>query len=128
VNDPISLYVTVVVLGALLTVLVGALLYRNGEPFLDEVFADQEKARSVNRLLVVLFNLVVLGILALFSVVDVPWVSGAFQIVVTKLGVVLLVLGIAHGTTMVALSRIRARRVPQTSGGVTVAPVTRPAP
>lgn len=121
-NDPITLYVTVVVLGALLTVLVGVLLYRNGEPFLDEVFADREKARSVNRLLVVLFNLVVLGILALFSVVDVPWVSGAFQIVVTKLGVVLLVLGIAHGTTMLALSRIRARRVPRTSRGVTVAP------
>lgn len=110
-NEPIDLYVTVVVLGALLTVLVGVLLYRNGEPFLVDVFGgDRERATGINRLLVVLFHLVVLGMLALISVLEVPWATGATQIVLTKLGVVLLVLGGAHGATMAVLTRIRLRR------------------
>lgn len=109
-TDPIDLYVTVVVLGAVLTIVVGLILYRVGEPFLEEVFGDRRRARSMNRLLVVLFNLVVLGILALISVIDVPWVQGEVQLVVTKLGVVLLVLGAAHGFAMYGLGRIRSRR------------------
>ena len=35
---------------------------------------------------------------------------GAFQTVITKIGLVLLVLGAAHGGTMLALARIRSRR------------------
>lgn len=120
-SDPINLYVTVVVLGTLLTVLVGAILYRSGQPFLAEVLGDPQQAGSVNRLLVVLFHLIVLGVLALISVVDLPWVQGTLQIVVAKLGVVLLVLGAAHGTTMLALVRIRSRRrVPRRADGVSV--------
>ena len=110
VNDSIGLYVTVVLLGTMLTVLVGMLLYRNGEPFLTEVLGDRERATGINRLLLVLFLLVVLGVLALISVVDVPWVDDAPQLVLTKLGVVLLVLGAAHGTTMGGLLRMRIRR------------------
>ncbi|MGH3921462.1 MAG: hypothetical protein ACRDTT_01060 [Pseudonocardiaceae bacterium] len=123
-NEPIALYVTVVVLGTMLTVLVGVILYRNGEPFLTEVFGDREKATGVNRLLVVLFHLVVLGVLALISVLEVPWVQDETQIVLTKLGVVLLVLGAAHGITMLVLSRMRIRRRPPRLGSqVTVQPV-----
>ena len=109
-NEPVGLYVTVVVLGAMITVLVGVILYRNGEPFLADVLGDQDRAVGVNRLLVVLFHLVVLGMLALISVLAVPWAEGAMEIVLTKLGLVLLVLGIAHGMTMLVLTRIRTRR------------------
>lgn len=124
-NEPIDLYVAVVVLGAVITVLVGVLLYRNGEPFLTDVFGgDRERAIGINRLLVVLFHLVVLGMLALISVLEVPWATGATQLVLTKLGVVLLVLGAAHGATMVVLTRIRLRRRGPKAGS---APTVQPA-
>lgn len=122
-NEPIELYVTVVIVGLMLTVLVGMILYRNGEPFLVEVFGDRDKAMGINRLLVVLFHLVMLGILAVISVIEVPWAESATQIVLTKLGVVLLVLGAGHGTTMLVLSRIRTRRrLPKLRREVTVQP------
>lgn len=123
-NEPIDLYVTVVVLGAVITVLVGVLLYRNGEPFLVDVFGgDRERATGINRLLVVLFHLIVLGLLALISVLEVPWATSTTQLVLTKLGVVLLVLGAAHGATMTVLTRIRLRRrVPRAGSTPTVQP------
>lgn len=108
--DPIDLYVTVVLLGAGLTVVVGLILYRAGEPFLEEVFDDPERAHSINSLLIVLFHLIVLGVLALISVAEVPWAQGWLQIMVSKLGVVLLILGAAHGITMYGLGRVRSRR------------------
>ncbi|MGH4026809.1 MAG: hypothetical protein ACRDRV_19730 [Pseudonocardiaceae bacterium] len=110
-NEPVGLYLTVVLLGAALTVLVGVLLYRNGEPFLAEVLGDRERAAWLNRLLLVLFLLVVLGVLALISVIELPWVDSAIQLVMTKLGVVLLVLGVAHGLMMLMLQRMRTRRL-----------------
>ncbi|HEX2298204.1 MAG TPA: hypothetical protein VHH34_06765 [Pseudonocardiaceae bacterium] len=123
-NEPIDLYITVVVFGAVITVLVGVLLYRNGEPFLTDVFGgDRERAIGINRLLVLLFHLIVLGLLALISVLEVPWAMSATQLVLTKLGVVLLVLGAAHGATMVVLTRIRLRRrMPRAGRGPTVQP------
>ena len=108
-SESIDLYVTVVVLGIMLTVLVGLILYRNGGPFLAEVLGDRDRATGINRLLLVLFLLVVLGVLALISVIDVPWVEDPAQIVLTKLGVVLL--------------RMRTRRrLPNRSREVTVQP------
>lgn len=128
-NDSIGLYVTVLLLGTMLTVLVGMLLYRNGEPFLAEVLGDRERATGVNRLLLVLFLLVVLGVLALISVIEVSWVDDAAQLVLTKLGVVLLVLGVAHGTTMVVLLRMRTRRrVLKPGRGASVPPAGRAHP
>lgn len=121
-TDPISLYLPVVLLGAVLTVLVGALLYRDGAPFLDEVFDDPARAASVNRLLVVLFYLFMLGILGVISVFDVPWADGGLQIVLTKLGVVSLVLGIAHGIVMMRFSRLRSRRRSRRVGRAAVRP------
>jgi len=109
VNDGIGMYVTVLLIGIVITLIVGQILIRAGQEFLQEVFTDRGTARSVNRLLAVLFHLVVLGILSLISTVDVP-TEGAFQTVITKIGLVLLVLGAAHGGTMLALARIRSRR------------------
>ncbi|MGH3979797.1 MAG: hypothetical protein ACRDRZ_12485 [Pseudonocardiaceae bacterium] len=102
-------YVLVLILGIALTVTVGQILLRTGQGFLDEVFDEPKTARSVNRLLGMLFHLVVLGVLALISNIDVP-LESPLQTVVTKLGIVLLVLGAAHGGTMLALARIRAKR------------------
>ena len=92
-----------------LTVAVGRILVVAGEPFLQEVFHDRTVTRSVNLLLSVLFHLVTLGVLALVSVIDLGIADGA-QRVVVRLGVVLLVLGVAYGVCMLVLIRVRERR------------------
>jgi len=102
-------YLVFVALGATLTLLVGQLLVRSGQVYLEQAFDDLRLANSINRLLAVLFHLVMLGVLAIISTIEVP-VQGAAQTVVTKLGVVLLVLGAGHGATMLGLSRLRTRR------------------
>jgi hypothetical protein len=92
-----------------LTFLVGRLLVRAGEPFLQEVFHDKKVTRSVNLLLSVLFHLVTLGVLLIISVTSVEG-GGSLQTFVVKLGVVLLTLGIAYGISMLVLIRVRERR------------------
>lgn len=92
-----------------LTVLVGRILLTSGEPFLEEVFRDADVARSLNRLLSVLFHLVTLGVLAIVSAVPVP-VDDPFQAVIVRTGVVLLIVGAAYGISMLVLLKIRERR------------------
>ncbi|WP_197040892.1 hypothetical protein [Pseudonocardia halophobica] len=86
----------------LLTVAVGQVLLRRGQPFLEEVFQSNEAAHSINILLSVLFHLLTLGVLALLSTIDVP--------IVTQFGIALIVVGIAYGISMLVLLRIRERR------------------
>ena len=102
-------YLVFVVLGVVLVLLVGQLLVRAGQVYLEEVFPNRRVASSVSRLLAVLFYLFALGLLGIISTMDVP-VEGAAQVVVTKLGVVLLVLGIVYAVAMVVLTRIRSQR------------------
>lgn len=102
-------YVVVLVIGIGLTFVVGRLLVVAGEPFLQEVFGDREVTRSVNLLLSVLFHLITLGVLAIISTVDLD-LADQLQRVVVRIGVVLLVLGIAYGVSMLVLIRIRERR------------------
>jgi len=103
-------YLTLVVIGILITVGVGQILLRSGQPFLEDVFQNKESAHSINRLLVVLFHLLTLGVLGMISVIDVPADAGTAQTVVFKIGVVLLLVGIAYGVSMLVLLRIRERR------------------
>jgi hypothetical protein len=105
-------YLMFVVLGVVLVAGVGQLLVHAGKVYLAEVFPDSRVADSVSRLLTVLFYLFALGLLGIISTMDVP-VRGAAQTVVTKLGVIMLVLGVVFGATMMVLSRIRARRQEQ---------------
>lgn len=106
-------YVAFVVMGAALVVVVGQLLIHSGRVYLEEVFPDDRVAGSVSKLLAVLFYLFALGLLAVISTIDVP-VDGEVQTVVTKLGVVMIVLGIVFGATMMVLNRIRQRREEET--------------
>lgn len=103
-------YIALVLIGVLITVGVGQLLFRSGEPFLEEVFQNKDTARSLNRLLSVLFHLLTLAVLAMVSIVDVPSDTGVVQTVVFKIGVVLLIVAIAYGVSMLVLLRIRERR------------------
>lgn len=102
-------YLALVVIGLVITVVVGQILLRTGQPFLDEVFQNKESARSLNRLLVVLFHLLTLGVLGMISVMEVDSIAGPQQIGF-KLGLVLVIVGIAYGVSMLVLLRIRERR------------------
>ena len=107
-NDT-GMYITLLVVSIALTFLVGRLLVTAGEPFLQEVFQDRSVTRSVNLLLSVLFHLITLGVLAIISVLEIGG-QEPLQEFVVKLGIVLLVLGIAYGISMLVLIRVRERR------------------
>jgi hypothetical protein len=104
-------YITLLAVSVVLTFLVGRLLITAGEPFLNDVFHDQRVTRSVNMLLSVLFHLITLGVLAIISIVNVGNLEDQpLQRFVVRLGIVLLVLGIAYGISMLVLIRVRDRR------------------
>jgi hypothetical protein len=102
-------YLIFLVVAVALTAAVGRVLFLSGEPFLEEVFQSKDTARSANVLLTVLFHLLTLGVLAIISTIGVP-VEGTVQTMVTKFGVVLVVVGIAYGVSMLVLLQIRERR------------------
>lgn len=95
-------------LGATAVALDGQLIRVNGYVYLQALHGDADVARSVNRMITALFHLVMLGLAALLSTVDLS-MPNPTEIIITKLGVVLLALAAAHAATMFALSRIAAR-------------------
>jgi hypothetical protein len=102
-------YVVYLVASALLTIWVGNSLFRNGRPFLVSVFQEPGLADSVNRLLVVGFYLVNFGAAALLiNAGGAPGsVADMVQETVTRIGVVLLVLGFMHFSNMFVFRLIR---------------------
>ena len=104
-------YLVLLAVSVLLTFGVGRLLVIAGEPYLQEVFRDEKVTRSVNLLLSVLFHLITLGVLAIISVADLANLDAEpLQKFVVRLGVVLLVLGLAYGISMLVLIRVRQKR------------------
>lgn len=104
-----SIYLAVSILAV---VWVARTLHRNGEVFLVDAFAgNQRLADSVNTLLVVGFYLVNVGYVALALKYGTKPVTLAntFEFVSTKIGLVLIVLGVMHFTNMYVFSRIRRR-------------------
>ncbi|MFF5534996.1 hypothetical protein ACFY71_21350 [Streptomyces cinerochromogenes] len=107
-------YVIYLVVGVALTVWVARTLSRNGRIFLADVLRGNEKlADAVNHLLVVGFYLVNLGFVALYLGDDetIEDTRGIFEALSTKLGVVLLVLGVMHLGNVYVLNKIRRRGV-----------------
>jgi len=91
---------------------VGRTLYKNGRPFLMEVFQGKEDlADSVNHLLVVGFYLVSIGFvtLALRIGAEPDDIAGIMEALSTKVGLVLFVLGGAHFSNLFLFSRLRWR-------------------
>lgn len=101
-------YVTFLLIGTVLVLVDGQIIYRNGRKFLQQS-APSASGESMTRLVSVLFHLAVLGVLALISTIDIP-ADNATEGVVLRLGVILLVLGIAHWIAITALTRIRDRQ------------------
>lgn len=101
-------YLAFLLIGTVLVLLDGQVIYRNGRRFLRQS-GPNAAAESLTRLVSVLFHLVVLGVLALISTVDLP-ADNATEGIVLRLGVTLIVLGIAHWVAITALTRIRDRQ------------------
>jgi len=97
-------YVVFLVLGVLLVVIDGQLIYRGGRKYMES--SDAGSGDSMVTLVSVLFHLAALGIVALLSVVNLG-TNTTMTAVVSRLGIELLVLAIAHGVAMTVISRVR---------------------
>ena len=111
-------YAIYLVLSVVLTVWVAKTLHHHGRVFLITAFHGDEKlADSVNHLLVVGFYLVNLGwvTMALKTSESPADVAGVFELLSTKLGIVLLVLGGMHFFNIYVFNRMRKNAVYETA-------------
>jgi cytochrome c biogenesis protein CcdA len=106
-------YLIYLAVSIVLTIWVARTLLKNGQVFLDDAFADERLAKSVNHLLVVGFYLLNLGYVAVALKISqaLPDGSSAMEALAWKLGLVLLVLGGVHFFNLFVLSRFRRRRL-----------------
>lgn len=111
-NWTVGAYVAYLLLAVPITVWVASTLSRNGRVFLADVFdTNHDLAAAVNRLLVVGFYLLNLGFVMLYvrgggEVVD---LTGLFETLSVKIGIVMLVLGVVHVVNIMVFSSMRRR-------------------
>lgn len=105
-------YLTFLGLGLIMIVADGQILYHSGRSYLSDIDDDSdESVGSMTRLLTVLFHLVMLGFLALLSVLDLSFGGeSSIRAVVGNLGVLLLLLALVHAVTMAVMSQIHDSR------------------
>lgn len=112
-NATVVTYLVYLALSIGLTVWTARTLTRNGDVFLHDVFRGEERiAEATNRLLVVGFYLVNLGIVALNLQVNGSILSmqHAIEALAPKLGGVAFVLGLFHLANVIVLSQVRRHR------------------
>ena len=119
----VGAHLVYLIISVALTVWVARTLHRNGRAFLLDCFhGHTELADSVNQLLVVGFYLINLGFvaLALRLGVSAAILQEAIENLSTKIGLVLLVLGLMHffNLGVFTLCRNRALRSKAPAGGV----------
>ncbi len=121
------MYLTYLAVSIGLTVWVATTLSRNGLVFLQEVFPDSRLAAAVNHLLVVGFYLLNLGYVtvAMRSGERLGSLSQALETLSSKIGLVLLVLGVLHFFNVFALNRYRRSRLRQLAGHPPLPPAGR---
>ncbi|MGW3468947.1 hypothetical protein ACWDKQ_10860 [Saccharopolyspora sp. NPDC000995] len=102
-------YVLFLLLGVAAIGVDGWFIRRSGANYLAEVYPDPGVADSVNRLISVLFIVFMLGVVALVALVDLP-TGGATYDVTLRLGVTLLVMALAHGSTVWLFARMRTQQ------------------
>jgi len=107
-------YAAYVLISIGLTVWVARTLHKNGRIFLVDAFAGNAAlADSVNHLLVVGFYLINIGFVA-FALKEVHRpsdIAESIEVLSTKVGLVLLVLGTMHFFNLYVFSRLRKRAV-----------------
>lgn len=105
-----TVYVIYAAIGLTLTIWVGRTLFVNGAPFLVQVFrGDVRRAAAVNKLLLVGFCLVNLGLVSLHLQErnTFPDLQQQIELVAAKVGGTLLILGFMHGCNLFFLCFIR---------------------
>ena len=107
----IPVYVTYAAVSIGLIVWLARTLFAHGAVFLDGVFDDNPKmAEAVNRLLVTGFYMLNLGYAALLLQANAAGSAvEAVEVLVRKLGVLLVSLGVLHFVNLYVLTRIRRR-------------------
>jgi hypothetical protein len=111
-NHLVTVYLAYATASLGLTIWLARTLFKNGEVFLEEVFADNPRmAASVNRLLVVGFYLLNLGYAFMTLAADygVASATAGIETLARKLGSLLLVLGGVHMGNLYVFHRIRRR-------------------
>jgi len=111
-SPTLATYVTYLSISIALTIWVGHTLHKHGRIFLVDAFHGNEPlADSINHLLLVGFYLINFGYVVLaLKTSDKPLTAeAAFEILSTKIGVVLLVLGAMHFFNLYVFSRLRKR-------------------
>jgi hypothetical protein len=106
----VAAYVAYFLCSVFITVWVGRSLHTNGRLFLVEAFhRDEALADSVNHLLLVGFYLINIGAMLLFLRTNsAPYdLKGVIELLSSKMGWVLLVLGFMHMMNLRALSKMR---------------------
>ena len=107
-------YIAYLSLSIAMTVWVGRSLNKNGRVFLVENFSGNESlAESVNHLLLVGFYLINFGFISLaLKYGDKPGtLEQAIEFLSTKVGLVILILGIMHFFNMRALIKFRSFKI-----------------
>ena len=107
----ISVYIIYAAASIGLTFWLARTLFHNGAVFLEDVFDDHPAlAAAVNRLLVVGFYMLNLGYaFLLLQANDAPTALAASELLVRKLGILLLSLGLIHFVNMGLFWHIRRR-------------------
>jgi hypothetical protein len=105
-------YVAYLAISVALTVWVARTLHKNGRIFLvDSFLGNEQLADSVNHLLVVGFYLINIGYVTLALKYGAAALNGqeALEVLSTKVGLVLLVLGFMHFFNLLVFTRMRKR-------------------
>lgn len=108
------LYLAYLAISIPLALVVGRTLSTHGATFLADVFAEkQELGVAVNRLLLVGFYLLNIGLILMFVSVgsSVHSLTDLIQSLSTKVGFVMLFVGVAHVANIMVLNGIRRRHL-----------------
>lgn len=127
----VGLYLSYLTVSVTLTVWVAKTLHKNGRIFLVDAFNQNEAlADSINHLLVVGFYLINIGYISLaLTASNKPAdLEGVLEVLSTKVGIVLLVLGSMHFFNLFVFSKMRRRglllhAVPPLPKPVTIGPI-----
>lgn len=115
---PLITYLLYIIVSIAFTIWVASALSRNGRYFLVDSFQGNERlADSVNQLLVIGFYLINIGYICLaLSEANKPDTAvAALELLSTKIGKVLLVLGAMHFFNLYVFSRVRKRAATPTA-------------
>lgn len=111
-NETVISYGLYLGLAVGMTVWVARTLHKSGRIFLVECFhGNAELADSVNHLLVVGFYLINVGFVSLYlkTTEEVIGARGVFELLSSKMGVVLLMLGGMHFFNLLVFTKMRKR-------------------